>query len=63
MASANKRIMNELGQACSNPVPGTKVSLPDESNVFLWEVIMDGPADSVYAVSNTTCSSFQRWKP
>ena len=40
----------ELGQASNNPVPGTKVKLPNEANVFLWEVMMDGPSDSVYAV-------------
>ncbi|GAB7339469.1 hypothetical protein MBLNU457_6094t1 [Dothideomycetes sp. NU457] len=49
MASANKRIMNELDQASNNPVEGTKVTLPDESNVFLWEVMLDAPSDSLYA--------------
>ncbi|KAF1348186.1 ubiquitin-conjugating enzyme/RWD-like protein [Delphinella strobiligena] len=47
--SANKRIMNELGQINSDPVPGTVVSLPNEQDIFKWEAIMTGPAESVYA--------------
>ncbi|KAI4724451.1 ubiquitin-conjugating enzyme [Aureobasidium sp. EXF-10728] len=46
---ANKRIVTELGQVSTNPVPGTQVQLAEEGNVFLWEVIMQGPEDSVYA--------------
>ncbi|KAH0286757.1 ubiquitin-conjugating enzyme [Aureobasidium namibiae CBS 147.97] len=46
---ANKRIVTELGQVSNNPVPGTQVQLAEEGNVFLWEVIMQGPEDSVYA--------------
>ncbi|KAH0015575.1 ubiquitin-conjugating enzyme, partial [Aureobasidium melanogenum] len=46
---ANKRIVTELGQVLNNPVPGTQVQLAEEGNVFLWEVIMQGPEDSVYA--------------
>jgi ubiquitin-protein ligase len=34
----------------TNPVPGTQVQLAEEGNVFLWEVIMQGPEDSIYAV-------------
>ncbi|THV67945.1 ubiquitin-conjugating enzyme [Aureobasidium pullulans] len=49
---ANKRIVTELGQVSTNPVPGTSVQLAEEGNVFLWEVIMQGPEDSVYAVCN-----------
>ncbi|KAG9555011.1 ubiquitin-conjugating enzyme, partial [Aureobasidium melanogenum] len=36
-------------QVSNNPVPGTQVQLAEEGNVFLWEVIMQGPEDSVYA--------------
>ncbi|KAH0370077.1 ubiquitin-conjugating enzyme, partial [Aureobasidium melanogenum] len=46
---ANKRIVTELGQVSTNPIPGTQVQLAEEGNVFLWEVIMQGPEDSVYA--------------
>ncbi|GAB7355558.1 hypothetical protein MBLNU459_g6032t1 [Dothideomycetes sp. NU459] len=49
MASANKRIMNELGQVTADPIPDTKVRLPQEANVFLWEAEMAGPAESLYA--------------
>ncbi|KAI5194534.1 ubiquitin-conjugating enzyme [Aureobasidium subglaciale] len=46
---ANKRIVTELGQVSTNPVPGTSVQLAEEGNVFLWDVVMQGPEDSVYA--------------
>ncbi|TKX26276.1 ubiquitin-conjugating enzyme E2-2 [Elsinoe australis] len=49
MASANKRIMNELAQATNSPVEGVTVNLPDESNVHLWMINMVAPADSVYS--------------
>ncbi|PSK55883.1 Ubiquitin-conjugating enzyme E2 14 [Elsinoe australis] len=49
MASANKRIMNELAQATNSPVEGVTVNLPDESNVHLWMITMFAPADSVYS--------------
>lgn len=41
----------------TNPVPGTQVQLAEEGNVFLWEVIMQGPEDSVYAVCNPAIST------
>jgi ubiquitin-protein ligase len=40
--------VQELGQVSSNPVPGTKVQLAEEGNIFLWQVEMQGPPDSVY---------------
>jgi len=40
----------------NNPVPGTQVQLAEEGNVFLWEVIMQGPEDSVYAVRSPALS-------
>ncbi|KAI4838607.1 ubiquitin-conjugating enzyme [Aureobasidium sp. EXF-8845] len=46
---ANKRIVTELGQVSTNPVPGTSVQLAEEGNVFLWDVVMQGPEDSIYA--------------
>ncbi|KEQ92868.1 hypothetical protein AUEXF2481DRAFT_7237 [Aureobasidium subglaciale EXF-2481] len=49
---ANKRIVTELGQVSNNPVPGTSVQLAEEGNVFLWDVVMQGPEDSVYANAN-----------
>lgn len=41
----------------NNPVPGTQVQLAEEGNVFLWEVIMQGPEDSVYAVCHPEIST------
>jgi len=49
MASNQKRIVKELAECSKTPVPGTSVRLVDESDVSKWEVLMDGPAESVYA--------------
>ncbi|KAG0649620.1 Ubiquitin-conjugating enzyme E2 14 [Hyphodiscus hymeniophilus] len=50
MASSQKRITKELAEVTSDPPVGIKVSLVDESNVHNWNVILDGPPDSPYAV-------------
>ncbi|KAF2145000.1 uncharacterized protein K452DRAFT_305947 [Aplosporella prunicola CBS 121167] len=48
-AGSHKRIVKELTE-CSNDAPaGMRVQLVDESNVHAWEVIIDGPEQSVYA--------------
>ncbi|KAK4991089.1 hypothetical protein LTR50_002019 [Elasticomyces elasticus] len=49
MAGSNKRIAKELADITTNPPEGTKVKLADESNIFIWEVLLDGPEESVYA--------------
>lgn len=40
----------ELGQVTADPIPGTTVRLPSESNVFLWQAEMLGPENSLYKV-------------
>ena len=35
----------------TSPPSGTKVRLIDDDDLFKWEVFMDGPEQSVYAVS------------
>jgi ubiquitin-protein ligase len=42
--------VQELAEVLATPPPGIKVNLIDESNVHNWNIIMDGPADSPYAV-------------
>ncbi|KAF2226409.1 ubiquitin-conjugating enzyme/RWD-like protein [Elsinoe ampelina] len=49
MAQANKRIMSELSQATTSPLPGTTVTLPDEANVHLWLVSLAAPSTSIYS--------------
>ncbi|KAF1987256.1 UBC-like protein [Aulographum hederae CBS 113979] len=49
MSAPTKRIVKELTEITQNPPAGCKVRLPDESNIYNWEILMDGPADSVYA--------------
>ncbi|PNS15759.1 Ubiquitin-conjugating enzyme E2 14 [Sphaceloma murrayae] len=56
MASANKRIMNELAQANNNLVEGVTVNLPDESDVHLWMITMVAPSESVYKVNPSSLS-------
>ncbi|KAK4981856.1 hypothetical protein LTR28_002918, partial [Elasticomyces elasticus] len=46
MAGSNKRIAKELADITTNPPEGTKVKLADESNIFIWEVLLDGPEES-----------------
>lgn len=42
--------LQELAEVTSNPPAGIKVSLVDESNVHNWNIVMDGPEGSPYAV-------------
>ncbi|KAK5286179.1 ubiquitin-conjugating enzyme/RWD-like protein [Cryomyces antarcticus] len=46
---SHKRIMKELSEITQSPPQGMKVSLVDESDVHVWEILMDGPEQSVYA--------------
>jgi len=43
-------LQQELGGIQEAPVEGTVVRLPNDGDIFTWEVIMTGPAESVYAV-------------
>ncbi|KAB2576579.1 Ubiquitin-conjugating enzyme E2-16 kDa [Lasiodiplodia hormozganensis] len=50
MASgAQKRITKELTEVTNDPPPSMKVQLVDESDVHVWEVLIEGPEQSVYA--------------
>jgi len=44
----------ELAEVTTSPPEGIKVNLVDESNVHNWNIVMDGPEGSPYAV----CHSF-----
>lgn len=41
----------ELTEVTTEPPPSMKVQLVDESDVHVWEVLIDGPEQSFYAVS------------
>jgi hypothetical protein len=41
----------EYAEVTASPPAGMKVSLVDEANVHSWSIVMDGPAESPYAVS------------
>ncbi|KAI9699895.1 MAG: hypothetical protein M1820_006957 [Bogoriella megaspora] len=45
----HKRIVKELTEVTNDPPPGCKVRLVDESDVHVWEILMDGPEQSVYS--------------
>ena len=42
--------MQEFAEVTGNPPAGMTIGLVDESNVHSWEIIMDGPDGSPYAV-------------
>jgi len=45
---ANKRIMKEFAGISADPPPGCDIKLAQEGDLHLWDVYMDGPADSPY---------------
>lgn len=60
--SAEADRLQELGEITSNPLPGVQVSLVKDGNIHEWNIIMDGPEGSPYAVSDihqTSC----RYRP
>lgn len=44
-------VAQELADVNTNPPTGCSIKLPKEDDIFLWEVLMEGPSDSIYAVS------------
>ncbi|EGP90696.1 unnamed protein product [Zymoseptoria tritici ST99CH_1A5] len=46
---ANKRIMKEFQENTSSAPTGCSIKLAKEDDMNLWDVTMDGPADSAYA--------------
>jgi len=46
--TAMKRIMREYIEIEEEAVPGISISFPDESNVFIWQVIIAGPDDTIW---------------
>lgn len=54
---ANKRIMKELGDVQTNPPAGCTIKLAKDEDLNVWDVTMDGPADSIYAVSTAPYAS------
>jgi ubiquitin-protein ligase len=49
-ASNQKRIAKELDDCAKNPIPNTVIRLVSDADLFHWEIVMDGPEQSVYAV-------------
>ncbi|KAK4228598.1 ubiquitin-conjugating enzyme [Podospora fimiseda] len=48
----NKRLVRELADCHQNPPVGLTISVPDESNLYKWHVIVHGPPNTVYAGGN-----------
>ncbi|WPH01919.1 Ubiquitin-conjugating enzyme E2 11 [Acrodontium crateriforme] len=46
--SGNKRIMKEFADIQKDPPPGCIIKLLNEEDMNVWDVVMDGPADSPY---------------
>ncbi|KAI1115329.1 ubiquitin-conjugating enzyme [Nemania sp. NC0429] len=49
MAASQKRITKELQECTDSPPAGITVTLPDESDLRLWDVTLTGPAGTPYA--------------
>ncbi|KAI9844025.1 MAG: hypothetical protein M1837_005960 [Sclerophora amabilis] len=49
MAGGQRRIGKELAEVTSDPPDGVKASLVSESDLYRWQILMDGPGDSPYA--------------
>lgn len=47
-ASAVKALQKELKELAESPVEGFKVTLVDESNLFVWDVAIFGPPQTLY---------------
>ncbi|VDN40501.1 unnamed protein product [Dibothriocephalus latus] len=47
-ASAIKALQKEFKELVESPVEGFKVTLADESNLFLWDVAIFGPPQTLY---------------
>jgi Ubiquitin-conjugating enzyme len=45
--------LQELTELLGSPPAGITVSLADESDIYKWKVVMEGPADSPYAVCDS----------
>eukprot|EP01117_Protostelium_nocturnum_P019661 TRINITY_DN857_c0_g2_i1.p1 TRINITY_DN857_c0_g2~~TRINITY_DN857_c0_g2_i1.p1 ORF type:complete len:218 (-),score=77.66 TRINITY_DN857_c0_g2_i1:165-818(-) len=48
MTQAVARLQKELKDLNKNPVEGFKVELPEETDIFKWNVWIKGPQDSLY---------------
>ena len=46
----SSNILEELGELLNSPPTGIEVSLPSESDIHKWDVVMHGPQESVFAV-------------
>ncbi|KAL8822801.1 MAG: hypothetical protein Q9191_006469 [Dirinaria sp. TL-2023a] len=48
-SGAQKRLGKELADLKQNPLAGMNVSLVAESDIFKWQVLIDGPENTPYA--------------
>jgi len=48
MSTAAARLQKELKDSVKNPTEGIKIELPDEANIFQWNVWIKGPPDTPY---------------
>ena len=42
------RLKKEYAQLSESPPHGTTISLPCDSDLYVWEAFIDGPSDSLY---------------
>lgn len=57
-------LRNQLKELAKNPVDGFSVGLADDSNIYEWQCMMEGPADTDYAGGFFPCTlSFPKEYP
>ncbi|KAI3331631.1 ubiquitin-conjugating enzyme [Xylariaceae sp. AK1471] len=49
MAASQKRITKELQECTDAPPQGMTISLPSESDLHKWNIVLSGPPGSLYA--------------
>ncbi|KAI9651874.1 MAG: hypothetical protein M1831_007539 [Alyxoria varia] len=47
-SGGQKRISKELSQCTQEPPTGMKIQLAEESNMYKWDIFLDGPEQSPY---------------
>ncbi|CAI8036501.1 Ubiquitin-conjugating enzyme E2 G1 [Geodia barretti] len=43
-----KRLKREYGKLSQGPPAGVSISLPSDTDLYVWEALLSGPVDSVY---------------
>lgn len=59
LAAVTADVAQEYGECMADTPPGMKINF-DEQNMTKWEILLDGPEQSVYAVRSRRLGSRSR---